>query len=52
MDSNLRVWAPQESKMDPRPDYGRDSYRGSGKLTDMVRSHASSKPLCGLASLH
>ncbi len=24
--------------MDPRPDYGRSDYRGSGKLTDMVRS--------------
>ena len=30
---------PQESKMDPRPDYGRGDYVGSGKLTDMVRSH-------------
>jgi NAD(P)-dependent dehydrogenase (short-subunit alcohol dehydrogenase family) len=26
----------RESDMDPRPDYGEDSYRGSGKLKDLV----------------
>ena len=27
---------PQESKMDPKPDFGYDSYKGTGKLTDKV----------------
>lgn len=26
----------QESKMDPKPDYGYESYKGTGKLTDKV----------------
>ncbi len=31
-----QVYPGSESRMDPRPDFGEESYRGSGKLTDKV----------------
>ncbi len=32
----------QEQRMDPKPDYGYDSYRGTGKLKNKVHKHSTS----------